>query len=165
MDAPHEPQARTTWGHSDAWPTAKQRTGVQHAVRRLLDALAPEVPPPRFADARGDVQRVRSPRGCILQGEACAVTVSWFPGGPTDVALGELQVIAWSGTVSRPGAARRTSGGGARPVAETLLSPVESPGEAWAWRAADGTVLDMGALVARCLDVFTRPVSPVPATA
>lgn len=144
---------------SAPWPTAKQRTGVQSAVRALLDALAPERAPERVpgraAEMPGAVQRYRSPRGCILQGEARAVSVSWFPGAATDESLGELQVIVWSGVVSRPGATMRVTAG-ARPVAEDQLFPVETPADRWAWRAADGRVLDAPALVARCHELLTR---------
>jgi hypothetical protein len=163
MDRAHDDRVGTDWRHADAWPTAKQRTGVQHAVRQVLDALVPERTPPRRAEPHGEVQRYRSPRGCILQGEAWAVSVSWFPPASSDETLGELQVISWAGVVSRPGATHRAAGG-ARPVAEDLLRPVESAGDAWAWRAADGTVLDAGAIAERCL-VFLADRADPPAAA
>jgi hypothetical protein len=131
-----------------AWPTAKQRAGVEQAARRVLDALVPERAPPRRVEPRGAVQRYRSPRGCILQGDASAVSVSWFPA--TDESLGELRVISWEGVVSRPGATQRAAEG-ARPVAEALLRPVASGAEAWLWRTGDGAVLDSGAVAERCL--------------
>ena len=143
------------WGHQEHWPSAKQRAGVEQAVRRVLDALVPEKAPPRRAEPRGVVQRHRSPRGCILQGETGAVTVSWFPAGAADETLGELHVIAWAGVVSRPGATQRAAGG-ARPVAETRLRPVAhtATAEPWAWRAGDGTVLDCGTVAERCLTLL-----------
>jgi hypothetical protein len=141
---------------SAPWPSAKQRTGVQQAVNRVLDALAPERPPARGAEpALAAIQRHRSPRGCILQGEGGAVTVSWFPASSTDATLGELQVITWAGVVSRPGATSRAAGG-ARPLSEVLLHPVEASADSWSWRTADGTVIDSGALVERCLFLLER---------
>ena len=140
------------WGPQESWPSAKQRAGVEQAVRRVLDALVPEKAPPRRAEPRGVVQRHRSPRGCILQGETGAVTVSWFPAGAADETLGELHVIAWAGVVSRPGATQRAAGG-ARPVGEARFRPVmaEIAAEGWAWRTDDGTMLDSEALAERCI--------------
>ena len=159
MERIGDDRANATWGHSDAWPTVKQRTAVQQAVRRVLDALVPERVPPRGAERRSAVQSYRSPRGCILQGDGRAVTVSWFPASATDETLGELQVISWAGVVSRPGATQRAAGG-ARPIAEDLFRPVESGADEWAWRAADGTVLDTGAVVERCLALLADQAVP-----
>ena len=146
-------QARAPWEGAGSGPTVRQRTGAQHAVRRVLDALAPERQPTCRAEvreAREAVRRYRSPRGCILQGEGRAVSVSWFPSDPSDARFGELRVIAWAGVVSRPGASRRVAGG-ARVLAEYQLRPVESPGAEWAWRELDGDELSASAVVARCL--------------
>jgi len=132
------------------WPTIKQRTGVQHAVGRLLDALAPERPPARGAEHAATLQRLRSPRGCILQAATRAVSVSWFPSSSTETTLGELQVITWQGVVSRPGSARREAGG-AVSLSQTILQPVATPPDGWEWRDADDTTYDTAALVARCL--------------
>src|SRR5437762_638487 len=104
-------------------PTVKQRTAVHNAAGKLLDALAPEGPPPRGAAAPPQaLRRTRSPRGCILQGDAHALTVSWFPSTPIQSSLGELQVIAWRGTVSRPGSAQREASG-AKAVRQEILEP------------------------------------------
>lgn len=139
-----------------AWPTAKQRTGVQQAVNRLLDQLAPERPPARGGEPPTPaVQRHRSPRGCILQGDGCAVSVTWYPATSTEASLGELQVISWLGVVSRPGATARAAGG-AQAVSEDLLHPVETAADGWSWRTADGTVLAGSALVERCLRMLER---------
>jgi hypothetical protein len=141
----------------DARPTMRQRTGVQHALRDLLDALAPERSPARGAEPPpAAVRRVRSPRGCILQGDACAVTVSWFPPGADEPDLGALHVISWRGVVSRPGAARRASGASAQALSEDVLCPVESATDGWSWRAGDGTVLGSGAVAERCLRMLER---------
>jgi len=149
------------WGRPDEGPTAKQRVAVQHAVTRVLDALAPERPPARAGEARGPVRRYRSPRGCVLQGDGVAVSVSWYP-ATTDTALGELRVIAWAGIVSLPGAARRAAGG-ARLLVEELFLPVGPAGDEWGWTTGNGDVLDTAALVARCLHLLAGPTAfPAP---
>jgi hypothetical protein len=130
-------------------PTVKQRTAVHNAAGKLLDALAPEGPPPRGAAAPPQaLRRTRSPRGCILQADAHALTVSWFPSTPIQSSLGELQVIVWRGTVSRPGSASREAGG-AQPIHQVVLEPVEVAGT-WGWRGEDGTVFDNVSLVDHC---------------
>jgi hypothetical protein len=108
-------------------PTLKERTAVQRSVDRLLDGGL---------------------------GSVGAVSVSWFPDADNDVALGELQVVAWRGTLSRPGSADRSEG--AVVVKELVLRPIEGvPGEkgaqTWIWRAQDGTTLDGDALAAHCV--------------
>lgn len=133
------------------WPTVRQRTAVRQAVSRLLDDLAPETPAPRgAARVAPDVQRIRSRRGCILQGLATAVTVSWFPAADTDADFGELQVIAWRGTVSHPGAPQR-AGVAAVSGQALALHPVETADGVWKWQAADATAYDASALAERCL--------------
>jgi hypothetical protein len=163
----HEVRRGALWGHSDDRPTARQRTAVQNAVTRVFDALAPERAPARAAGPAGGVLRYRSPRGCVLQGNAGAVSVSWFPATGSDAQLGELQVIAWDGVVSLPGAARRANGG-ARARAEVLFRPLERAPDAWSWRTADGAVLDADAVVAHCLDLLGHDdasTAPVPGVA
>lgn len=130
--------------------TVKQRTAVQREVVRLLDDLAPERPPPR-ADAHGaGVRAYRWPGRCILQGDARAVSVSWFPGSADEHSLGEVLVIAWNGTVSLPGSARR-AGEQAEAVTSLVLHPVEAEEGRWTWEAEDGdTSLATGALAAYC---------------
>ena len=130
-------------------PTAQQRTGVQHAVNALLDALAPERPPARGGEVVPEVQRVRTPRGCILQGAARAVSVSWFPPGASDLQLGELQLVTWRGRVARPGAAR-APGAGAETLAQEILTPALAEGGAWEWKATSGARYTRDALAARC---------------
>jgi hypothetical protein len=156
------PRRSALWSRDDAWPTARQRTAVHHAVRQVLDALAPEPVPSRGAVPRPDVHRYRSPSGCILQGAGTAVSVSWFT-ADGEGTHGELHVTAWAGVVSRPGATRRATGG-ARAVATELLRPIETPADTWSWRAADGSVLDTGAVVARCLALLAgdSPAPPLP---
>ncbi len=143
-----------------AWPdrpTAAQRTGAQHAVARLFDALAPQKPPARREGPAPAIQRHRSPSGCILQAATRAVTVSWFPASTNDTALGELQLITWKGTVSRPGSARRAAGGAAVETQETFVltrgtvgAITGTTGDDWLWRGADGAAYDAQAFAARC---------------
>ena len=171
MDEPHGPHdvnaaeaaeaadAETAWA---APPTVRERAGVERAVARLLDELAPERTVTRAPRLPGPVERHRTPRGCILQAAAAAVSVSWFPDAATDVAFGELQVIAWRGVVSRPGSAHRAPGGAAI-AQELVLRPAEgevgAPGAGeWVWRAADGTVYDTAALAAYCLALLEQLV-------
>ncbi len=132
------------------WPTVKQRNGVQHAVGHLLDALAPERPPARGAEpATPTLRRLRTPRGCILQGAVRAVTVSWFPASSLQPALGELQVTTWNGTVSRPGSATREAAG-AVALSSVVLEPAPMPDDRWGWRGADGKVIDTATLADHC---------------
>ena len=135
-------------------PTSKQRFGAQHAVARLLDALAPERPPARRDEPTTQIQRLRTPRGCILQAPHGALTVSWFPGGAVDASLGELQICAWRGMVARPGSARHAGGTGAEMVWQEVLVPVETGVNTWAWRAGDGKLFDAEVLAERCQGVL-----------
>ena len=136
-------------GLSD-WPTVKQRNGVQHAVGALLATPPPARPPARGAEpAAPAVRRLRTPRGCILQTATHAVTVSWFPSTSLQPTLGELQVIVWRGTVSRPGSAHRESGG-AVALSQIVLEPAPMAGDGWGWRGADGTVFSTDMLAEHC---------------
>lgn len=174
MSGPHPPvpaaaigdQGKAPWAEP---PTSRARAGLQRAVARLLDALAPERPLTRAARPKGPIERHRTPRGCILQGVAAAVSVSWFPDADGDSALGSLEVTVWHGVVSRPGATHRAPGG-ARvvrtmtfcPVGRTEADrvepePVETepgavvPATEWLWCAADGAAQDGDALARFCL--------------
>jgi hypothetical protein len=129
-------------------PTAKERTGMQHAVARLLDALAPERILSRAALPPSPIERHRTPRGCILQGARGALTISWFPDAGGEPPYGELSVVLWRGKVSRPGSTQRVLG--AVVVREVVLHPVEREPGVWEWRAADGAVLATDALAALC---------------
>lgn len=132
-------------------PTAQQRIAVQHAVNALLDALAPARPPARGGEVPLAVERIRTPRGCILQGPARAVSVSWFPPGASDLQLGELQIVTWKGRVARPGAARAPGAtGGAETLAQEVLLPAPGDGGAWEWKGPDGERYTRDVLVERC---------------
>jgi len=166
--APGGTSTATPTGGFAAWPdrpTAAQRTGAQHAVARLFDALAPQKPPARREGPAPAIQRHRSPTGCILQATTRALTVSWFPASTNDTTLGELQLITWQGTVSRPGSARRAAGGAVVVQEETFaLAPgtvgaLGATGDNWLWCAADGTTYDAGALAARCHALLEEDVA------
>ena len=133
-------------------PTIKERNAVQQEVGRLLDAFAPERAAHRMG-AKEDVERHRTPRGCILQAANGAVTVSWFPDSAQGAELGELQVMAWRGTVSRPGSSQRASG--AQVVEELVLRPVEKMGSL-VWRATDGATYTTDRLVAHASEMLER---------
>jgi hypothetical protein len=141
-------------GPRDAPPTLKARNAVQQEVSRLLDLLAPERAAHRMGAKTNEVERHRAPRGCVLQAAAGAVTVSWFPDSAQGAELGELQVVAWRGTVSRPGSAQRASG--AQVVEEMVLRPGESRTGGIVWRAADGTTFTTDALAAHCATLLER---------
>ncbi|MDF2771881.1 MAG: hypothetical protein K0S86_1375 [Geminicoccaceae bacterium] len=144
-------------------PTVKMRNAAQQEVNRLLDGLAPERTAARRVAANAEIERHRTPRGCILQAPAGAVSVSWFADSAQGSELGELQVVAWHGKVSRPGSSERSAG--AEVVEQLVLRPVDRDGE-MVWRADDGTVYSTDALVAHCLELLEertggeRPSAP-----
>ena len=168
-------------------PTHKARAGVQRAVTRLLDALAPERTVVRTARPPRPVERHRTPHGCILQAPAAAMSVSWFPDAASDAASGELQVLVWRGVVSRPGSAHRAPAGATVARALVLrpeeggaradgLAPPEDAADnaaddaadgteasgvaiAWGWRAGDGTRYETDALAAHCLALLEQQVA------
>ena len=159
-DQLNPPGAPAADGHY-VWPSPpshKSRHDVKRAVDRLLDALAPERVVSRARRIPGPVERHRTPRGCVLQAAAAAVSVTWFPDAATDLAFGALRVTAWQGVVSRPGSARREPEG-ATVTSETTLMPVQGGPDGWEWRAADGTVYDTEALVAHCAALLEAQVA------
>ncbi len=145
MDDTNSTDSGARWS---APPTIKARTAVQRSVDRLLDILAPERAAGRIDRTPTAVDRHRTPRGCILQAPAGAVTVSWFADAANDAALGELQIMAWRGLISRPGSVDRNEG--ASVVRELVLLPIDRSTDEWVWRAADGTVYDTESLAAFC---------------
>jgi len=141
-------------GPPGAPPTVKERNAVQQEVGRLLDILAPERAAHRVDAKTNELDRHRTPRGCVLQAAAGAVTVSWFPDSAQGADLGELQVVAWRGTVSRAGSSRRASG--AKVEEEMVLRPADSPTGRMVWRAADGTTFSTDSLAAHCTKLLER---------
>jgi hypothetical protein len=157
-DAQHPTDPKTSGARWAGPPTAKDRAGVQRAVSRLLDELAPERAATRAERPPAAIERHRTPRGCILQAAAGAVSVSWFADAANDAALGELQVVAWRGLVSRPGSTHQTEG--AAVVRELVLRPVERPPDGFVWLGDDGVVYDTPALVAYCLALLDERMDP-----
>src|SRR4051812_23562297 len=141
-------------GPPEGPPTVKERNVVQQEVGRLLDVLAPERAAHRVDTKTSEVERHRTPRGCVLQAGAGAVTVSWFPDSAQGADLGELQVVAWRGTVSRPGSSRRASG--AEGEERMVLRPADSPRGGLVWRAMDGTTFSTDSLAAHCETLLER---------
>ncbi len=141
-------------GPPEGPPTVKERNAVQQEVSRLLEVLAPERAAHRAGTKTNEVDRHRTPRGCVLQAAAGAVTVSWFPDSAQGADLGELQVVAWRGTVSRPGSSQRASG--AQVEEQMVLRPADSPMGGMVWRAADGTTFTTDSLAAHCETLLER---------
>jgi hypothetical protein len=135
-------------------PTVKQRNAVQQEVGRLLDALAPERAAHRTGLQAAEVERHRTPRGCILQARSGAVSVSWFADSAQGAELGELQVVAWRGVVSRPGSSQRAAG--ATIVEELVLRPGERGMQGLNWRSTDGTNYSTDSLVEHCLALLQQ---------
>jgi hypothetical protein len=133
-------------------PTLKERNAAQRSVDRLLDELAPEKALRRGEPTPLLVEPHRTPSGCVLQGPAAALSVSWFADASEDLTLGELQVVLWRGVVARRGIARPPKG--AVVEAELVLRPVEVAPDTMVWRASDGTEFDSAALAAHCLEML-----------
>ena len=141
-------------GPPEGPPTVKERNAVQQEVSRLLEVLAPERAAHRMGAKANELERHRTPRGVVLQAASGAVTVSWFPDSAQGADLGELQVVAWRGTVSRPGSSKRASG--AQVEEEMVLRPAESSRGGTVWRAADGTTFTTDSLAAHCETLLER---------
>ena len=141
-------------GPPEGPPTVKERNVVQQEVSRLLDVLAPERAAHRVDTKSNEVERHRTPRGCVLQAAAGAVSVSWFPDSAQGADLGELQVVAWRGTVSRPGSSQRASG--AEVEEQMVLRPGDSPRGGMVWRTTDGTSFSTDSLAAHCETLLER---------
>ncbi len=136
--------------------TVKQRAAVQREVGRLLDALAPERPPARHDVPTPAIRQHRAPGRCILQADARAVTVSWFPARADADSLGEVVVISWRGTVSHPGGASRATGH-AEPLDTINLQPVEVESGTWEWHSDRGTpALATEALATYCRTLLSE---------
>jgi hypothetical protein len=133
-------------------PTLKERNAVQRSVDRLLDELAPEKALRRGEAPPAAVEPHRTPSGCVLQGPAGALSVSWFADASEDLTLGELQIVLWRGVVARRGIARPAKG--AVVETELVLRPVERAPDTMVWRAADGTEFDSRSLADHCLTLL-----------
>jgi len=141
-------------------PTHKARAGVQRAVDRLLDTLAPERTVIRAARPPQPVERHRTPRACILQSAAAAVSVSWFPDAASDAAFGELQVLVWRGVVSRPGSARRAPGGAT--IVRSLVLYCDDRGALDERSPTDMATTDMATTDVATTDVAATDITEAP---
>jgi hypothetical protein len=149
MTMPADQPTPTQWGST---PTSRTRNTVQRSVNALLDDLAPERALTRGEEPKKAVELHRTPTGCVLQAEKAAVSVSWFSGSGSDPLIGELQVLVWSGVVSRRGSPKRREG--ATVVRELSLRPIEEPNTDRVWRATDSSEysnLDLAALCNKLL--------------
>ena len=140
----------------DPPPTANEKNAVQREVTRLLDALAPERAAARLGQdaSSGLVQQHRTPTGCILQGPAAAVSVTWYADAADRGRVGELQVVLWRGVVSRRGS--RAVSEAAQLIRQEVLNPIERPTDATAWRSDNGATYDTPALAAHCLALLEQ---------
>lgn len=142
-------QPRIPTGSYPVPMTVKEKGALQRHVNRLLDALAPEPTITRSERPPAAIQQHRAPNGCILQAPNAALSVSWYAESIDEKRLGELQIVLWSGVVSRRGAAQRKDG--ATIVDQQIVHPVDHPADDAVWRVQDGTVCDSDTLAARCL--------------
>jgi hypothetical protein len=141
--------------HAYSQQPARQRAAVQRDVERLLDELAPERPVPKHDTPVAAIVRHRSPGRCILQGPERAITISWFPAQGSDDTLGQLVIIAWRGTVSLPGSARRSSIA-AEPLHTWLLTPTVSVAGCQWVSPEDEDGIDIAELITRCHAMLER---------
>ncbi len=124
-------------------------------VQRLLDELAPERPVPKHDVPVPTIVRHRSPGRCILQGVDRAISVSWFPAMSGGESIGELVIIAWRGTVSLPGSARRTATT-AVPLQTQLLRPRVNAGSCQWVHADEPGEMDLAEVVRRCYGMLEQ---------
>jgi len=138
--------------------TSKERNSVQRSVTKLLDVLAPERATSRAERAPVQIEPYRTPSGCVLQAPTAALTVGWFPAGPSDPDLGELHVVLWRGGVTRRGGGVPRES--ASVIREWTLRPVElSPDAPPRWREdGDGAVFDTQGLADHCLALLNEQV-------
>jgi hypothetical protein len=137
-------------------PSAKTRGVIQRSVTALLDALAPERVVKRVEQLQGSVEQHRTPTGCVLQAETCAVSVSWFAEATDDAALGELHVLVWNGKVARRGSPR--SAKNATLVTELVLHPIEPPTGDSIWQAKGGARYDTASLASHTLSLLEAQI-------
>jgi hypothetical protein len=131
-------------------PTTKERNAVQRSVKTLLDVLAPERATSRSERAPAQIERYRTPSGCVLQAPTAALSVAWFPGAASSSDLGQLHVVLWRGGVTRRGGGvpRET----ASVIRESTLRPVGLSSDGARWREdGDGVEYDTPGLADHCL--------------
>ncbi|HEX9562595.1 MAG TPA: hypothetical protein VF981_01440 [Gemmatimonadaceae bacterium] len=147
----------------DVPPTSKARQAVQRSVNALLDELAPDKTLKRIEHLPDAIEPYRTASGCVLQAATAAVSVSWFADAGTGAPLGELHVLAWTGTVTRRGAPAVRKG--ATIAAEVILRAIDPPSVDYIWQAADGSRYDTAAVAAKCRALLTEHISASSASA
>jgi hypothetical protein len=134
--------------HQAPAPTSKERNAVQREVTRLLDDLAPERATPRATRPTASIQQHRKPNGCILQADAAALSVTWYPVADDQDRVGELQILLWRGVVSRRGGTPIHTP--AEVVQQEVLNPIEQPTDESVWCSRTGAVYSTDGLAAHC---------------
>jgi len=130
--------------------TTKDRNAVQRSVTKLLDLLAPERATSRGERVAVQIERYRTPSGCVLQAPTAALSVAWFPGTASDTDLGELHVVLWRGNVTRRGGGVPRES--ATEIRDLTLRPVELSADGPRWREdGDAVVYDIQGLADHCL--------------
>jgi hypothetical protein len=137
--------------------TTKERNAVQRSVTKLLDLLAPQRATTRTERAPVQIERYRTPSGCVLQAPTAALSVAWFPGAASDSDLGQLHVVLWRGGVTRRGGGIPRES--ASMIRELTLRPVELSPDAPRWREdGDGVVYDIESLAEHCMALLNEQV-------
>lgn len=113
--------------------THQERTSAQREPMLLLEALASRYPGAGRRESAGGIELRRTPDRCVIQGEASAVSVSWFAPRLGEASAGELQIISWSGTVTMPGAPARP-GNTAKMDRVHVFHLTRADGGGWCWR-------------------------------
>jgi len=130
---------------------------VQRSVTKLLDLLAPERATSRAERAPVQIEPYRTPSGCVLQAPTAALSISWFPGAPSDPHLGQLNVVLWRGGVTRRGGGVPRES--ATVIREWTLRPVELSPDAPRWREdGDGAEFDTQGLADHCRALLNEQV-------
>ena len=130
-------------------PTSKEKNAVQREVSRLLGELAPERTPAHASRSMDEIQRHRTPTGCIIQAANAALSVTWYAEAAERGRVGELQIVLWRGIVSRRGSGKTPEP--AEIIRQEVLHPIERPTDECVWRSVDGTVYDTTGLIAHCM--------------
>jgi len=145
---------KTGWS---APTTTKERSAVQRSATKLLDLLAPERTTTRGERAAVQIERYRTPSGCVLQAPTAALSVAWFPSSASASDLGQLNVVLWRGSVTRRGGGVAREG--ASVLRELTLRPVDVSPDALRWREEEsGVAYDIQELADHCLALLTEQV-------